>query len=52
MNKTKFISVRTAEQHKKQLVEEAKQMNMTVSQFVLDRVIKFTNEKNKNVQTI
>ena len=46
MNKTKHISVRVNEEVKRQLINEAKKQNVTISNLVLSSI---TNEKIKHL---
>jgi len=47
MNKTNFISIRTTQAHKQQLMNEAKQANMTISKLILDSINKAKDETAK-----
>ena len=49
MNKTKHISVRITEQVKKQLVNEAKKQNVTLTNLILSGI---KDEKDKNIFTV
>ncbi len=52
MNKTNFISIRTTQAHKQQLMNEAKQANTTISKLILDSINKAKDETAKNLQRI
>ena len=49
MNKTKHISVRVNEEVKRQLINEAKKQNVTISNLVLSGI---KDEKNKNICSV
>ena len=49
MNKTKHISVRVNEEVKRQLINEAKKQNVTISNLVLSGI---RDEKNKNICSV